>query len=338
MKEFFKELGAPWKIYSITIGIFLLVYFGIPYILTREAIFGVSYTATGQIGDTFGGLTAPIVAFVAAFLTFIAFWAQFKSNKAQTEQFEKQANKDNKEIIESNFFRLLEMHNRNIDEFRINETITKRSVFKEYFKEFKASLKILELSLSKNNITSLESFDKVNIAYLAFFTGVYDNSDKLLKSLLSKYDSKFVNSYIDLLRSSSDTFNSSDKKFVPTLGITDQLNYRPFHGHLEELGHYFRNLFLIVKYIHDSSLDFKDKYNYLKILRSQLSAQEQLILYYNSICQMGKAWIENGYVRDYKIIKNLPIPSIDFSPKPKEYLEKFKISEKDFFEWDEMIA
>jgi len=43
----------------------------------------LDFTQTGQIGDTIGGIMGPFVAIIAALLTFMAFWVQFKANQQQ---------------------------------------------------------------------------------------------------------------------------------------------------------------------------------------------------------------------------------------------------------------
>ena len=66
-----------------------------PYILTRSAFFQpTDFTATGQIGDTIGGITAPIVNLIAALLVYLALNAQTQANgfllkqiSDQNEQF-----------------------------------------------------------------------------------------------------------------------------------------------------------------------------------------------------------------------------------------------------------
>jgi hypothetical protein len=50
------------------------------------------------------------------------------------------------------------------------------------------------------------------------------------------------------------------------------------------LGHYFRNLYTIIKYVHESKLEI-DKKHYVNIVRAQLSIQEFFLLFYNCVMQ-----------------------------------------------------
>lgn len=75
-------------------------------------------------------------------------------------------------------------------------------------------------------------------------------------------------------------------------------------------------------------VDEKDKYEYVKILRTQLSDYEQVLLYYNSLTNVGKkwnepnqtqvssnkeySWLENmAFIPRFRLIKNIP-PSYKF--------------------------
>jgi hypothetical protein len=67
---------------------------------------------TGPIGDTFGGMLGPIIAILAAFLTFLAFWIQYKAN-IQQENYIKQ------QRFEDTFFRLLDHLKKIVDSIDI---------------------------------------------------------------------------------------------------------------------------------------------------------------------------------------------------------------------------
>jgi len=58
--------------------------------------------------------------------------------------------------------------------------------------------------------------------------------------------------------------------------------YEEFYKNKEnDIGHYYRNLYRIVKYIVESNLSFETQQSYIGILRAQLSADELKMLYYN---------------------------------------------------------
>lgn len=69
-------IGAVITILIITIVCHFPLWFA-----TKDS--GIDFTQTGQIGDTIGGIMGPFVAIIAALLTFMAFWVQFKANQQQ---------------------------------------------------------------------------------------------------------------------------------------------------------------------------------------------------------------------------------------------------------------
>jgi Putative phage abortive infection protein len=77
-----------------------------------------------------------------------------------------------------------------------------------------------------------------------------------------------------------------------------------------ELGHYFRTLYNIVKYVHNSHINSKNKQFYINILRAQLSNQELLLLFYNSLSMMGKQKFK-PLIEEFALLKNMPKDDID---------------------------
>ena len=71
------------------------------------------------------------------------------------------------------------------------------------------------------------------------------------------------------------------------------------------LGHYFRNLYHIIKYIdNDKSLKtFELKYKYVKILRAQLSAPEINLIAWNGLTYYGEAF--KPLIEKYRLLKNM---------------------------------
>lgn len=54
-----------------------------PYWLTGNGSERLNFREAGPIGDTIGGIMGPFIAMIASWLTFIAFWVQFKANQMQ---------------------------------------------------------------------------------------------------------------------------------------------------------------------------------------------------------------------------------------------------------------
>lgn len=89
-----------------------------------------------------------------------------------------------------------------------------------------------------------------------------------------------------------------------------------YKKHNSVLGHYFRNLYMIVKFIDESDLDRDDNHTnsaeivqrkkYTSIVRAQLSNPEQVLLFYNCT---GNDGIEKFYplINKYAFFENLDI-------------------------------
>lgn len=112
-----------FKMYLLWFIIGTLVVCASPWLFTRCWL--LDFTSTGQIGDTIGGIMGPFIAIVAAGLTFIAFWVQYKANIQQRHDIAI-------ERFESNLFEMI----------HIQQEIT-NGVLVEYFNETK---KIREIS------------------------------------------------------------------------------------------------------------------------------------------------------------------------------------------------
>ena len=72
----------------------------------------------------------------------------------------------------------------------------------------------------------------------------------------------------------------------------------------DEIAHYFRNLYRILRFVDDSALDRKDKDALAGILRAQLSNSELGLVFYNGLSELG----ENGLKRlleEYSMFQNM---------------------------------
>jgi len=80
-----------------------------------------------------------------------------------------------------------------------------------------------------------------------------------------------------------------------------------FQDHQRYVGHYFRNLYHILKFIDKTSpsvLSKDDKDNYASLLRSQLSADELVMLFYNAMA--GKGYYKfRPLINQYNFLKNM---------------------------------
>jgi hypothetical protein len=97
--------------------------------------------------------------------------------------------------------------------------------------------------------------------------------------------------------------NSKDILVSERDAIEDAYNtlYKSYGQHI---GHYFRRLFNIFRFIDESKqILFDEKYEYARIVKSQLSNYEIKLLFYNSLTAKGNAF--SKYIESYKLVKGI---------------------------------
>lgn len=205
-----------------------------------------------------------------------------------------------------------------------------------------------------------KKFFLTTLAYDLFFYGTnvvdldkaYNKKDELLlaSELLSQMQKIVCHS------NSNVTYKSLLKRMttppIDEIRIEEYSAWYPMAlGHNAHLGHYYRQMLQIIKYISEAPskmIDEHQKYGYAKLLRSQLCDAEQILLFYNSLSIMGRAWNERHgtddddiqtwcYILRYRLIKNIPSNYPFFGITPiKHYQEEIKkwkdMYGEDFFE------
>lgn len=257
----------------------------------------IDYTAFGTYGDFFGGVIGTLFAIIGVVIVYFTFRNQSDSQL--------------KDQIESRFFELLKLHEKNVEELKnIDERI-----FTVYFKSIKNFVSIIK---EYNEMETKNWGDKVivKLGYLYFFYGASEyTQERLVGVAVPEDDVNDLNDYI--------------KK----RGI----NYK---GSFGEFGKYFRQLFQIVTYIDRKSiLTYKEKEQYVKSLRVRLNIEEQYLLFLNSLVSNGLDWEKgtteenNQLITKYNLLKNIPneyiqIAGIDFKIEYPNLQFEFKGNHK----------
>ncbi|MCD4834699.1 MAG: putative phage abortive infection protein [Bacteroidales bacterium] len=91
-----------------------------------------------------------------------------------------------------------------------------------------------------------------------------------------------------------------------------------FKENVADLGHYFRNLYHIIKFVDTS--DIEDKKQYTNFVRAQLSAGELIILFYNCLSEYGFEKFK-PLIEKYSLLKNID-DSLIFNLADKDVYEK----------------
>lgn len=177
----------------------------------------------------------------------------------------------------------------------------------------------------------------VSIAYLITYMGVRKLNTSLLKNkYLFQYNPNYIDELLWLFKKRLANYAPNELK-NPTgnrLHQTDiqNCNDKEYYGFQDEIGNYFRLLYQAVSHVDNQLfLSYQEKYNYVKILRGQMSNMEETILFYNSLCDLGLTWeyeeSEKDLITKYNLIKNIPadLTKISFEKfYPDVYYEYLK--------------
>lgn len=154
---------------------------------------------------------------------------------------------------------------------------------------------------------------EINIAYLITFIGVSSINLPLLKSILKRrYSDDFSNTIIDRFQLILKGEQNDILKKDPVARAEDKIkDEKKYAGVQDVLGNYFRLLYNTIGYLHEQKwIDREDRYTYAKMLRCQLTDNEEILLFYNSLSDFGTDWEYNGdkdksLITEYQLIKNI---------------------------------
>lgn len=317
--------GISWKwgllILVAAIGIPVLPLFFEPY----DAFIGfipqtqnsIDPTKAGQFGDFVGGFIGTIAFIASVFVLYVSYQNQKATNRQmltdQRQMIESQDKANKRTIFEARFFELLKIHRENVAEFEIEDK-KGGPVFVYLIREFRLTLNVAE-EVRKSRDILYNQVQEIDLVYLAFYYGVGPNSTRLLHNATSHLEDSLAEHLIRELVFIQNTFR--DKKMglleeseIPNKQFIDwaeeRLGYQPFDGHQSRLGHYYRHLWQMMKYVDGHAPEGTAK-EYAGIVRAQLSNHEQALLCLNALSSIGAAWNgANGLLNKYELIKNIP--------------------------------
>lgn len=311
---------------------------------------GLSNSSSNE--DPFS-LINPFIALLAATLTFIAFWTQYQANQKMLYDNKKQQ-------AERQFYEMLKIHRDNIDkmEWKILKDETEYDLYTPFSGQLVNFTKELNHIASKgqevirlflNEFLIIHESLKIchaenafSKAYRIFFEGLDNIFDEI----------KFSEEELITIRNVQKCVNKGtvDNNFSNILNtrIKNQGRCNVFGGHREVLNPYYRNLFYTVKFVVDSTYFTEiEKKNYLKTLRSQMTSEEQALLFFNWHSGYGSEWecrkkkYNNHFFSTYKMIHNMELKDVK-GIYTEESLKKIfvgqYITEKewdDFFEFNQ---
>lgn len=269
----------------------------------------VNPESAAQLGSFVGGYIGSLFALISVLLLFRTLKNQLRTSEVQH--------------FETKYFELLKMHRDNVAELDLQDSSGPR-VFVLMIRELRCILNVMQEERGTNALTQRQ---RMHIAYYCLLFGVGPNSSRMLKMSLSEFPRHLIESIEGKL-------NTKETKAL--FQEERHFGYVPFEGHQSRLGHYYRHLYQMVRYVDETRIKFtpREKYEYGKTIRAQLSTHEQALLLINSLTPMGKTWWDKGLIVQYKLVRNIPRDFFD----PSTELDVGPLFESDYFEWEEVVG
>ena len=178
-------------------------------------------------------------------------------------------------------------------------------------------------------------FDDINLSYKYYIGKPFQYN--LIEEQYHKILDKAIPLFKDIQKLREGEIYNLKYGFVVDKIDVPKIKYRLFSGHNSRLPHYFRHLYQIIKFVlqQDDKI-ITDKYAYLKIVRAQLSNYEQVLVYYNAQSIFGKPWLDEKFLTEWRMIKNMPLYIANFGPLPKDVLGEKNSKGQKLFEIDEI--
>jgi hypothetical protein len=183
------------------------------------------------------------------------------------------------------------------------------------------------------SVWSLAAFIFIYVAFLGQQQQLEETREQLIKQDAVARQQRFENSFFELLRlhhNLVDEIRETDFKGETVHGRSCfsilynrlgqswqtyarspgsdlekiQRAYAEFYAsHQAQVGHYFRNLYHIVRFVDESAPESNARY--AKLVRAQLSSAEVLLLFYNGVSSLGYAKFK-PLIEKYALLEQIP--------------------------------
>lgn len=304
----FRLLTEKTSIFLIWAGMLIL---GIMLILFlfRASIFDLDQEIDQSKFDSFGSIVGGLIGSIWSLASIILFYIALNEQRKATNH-QREAIDDQKKALEINiraFEAQVESLKIQTNEFELQreELAQTRQVFIEQSKTLK-----------------LQQFESTFFSMLNLHHQIVNTMDAtkivrqhpMFASLTGKSEPTIVN------YTARDCFKYFYEQFqqqysIDSIGQPEEFDksaeielitkcYSAFYiENQSDLGHYFRNLYQILKFINTKNPD--DKFFYSNLLRAQLSAFELLLLFYNCLSTFGREKFK-PLIEHYHFLQNMP--------------------------------
>lgn len=246
----------------------------------------------GQFGDFVGGLIGSIWALAGVVLFYVALTEQRSDFGTNRKVLDAQTDALKQQIKEFELQREELSETRKVFHIQ-SETLKKQQFESTFFNLINLHHEIVNSIDLQSRVDKYQGFEK-----LARGLSEADKKEKVTqittgRDCFVKFSKGFRNVYRTNKESNADATERE-------LSNSSYLEY--YNQHQSDLGHYFRNLYHIFKFIKNS--DVLDKKRYTSLVRAQLSNDELFLLFYNSSSDLGKEKFL-PLIEEFQVLKNL---------------------------------
>lgn len=325
-----RKRNAGWWMYGGTSLVLLA-----PFLISRDIGLPPFTQSTGSIGDTIGGITAPIVGIMGAVLVYYALLAQIEANKQINDQFQEQQKTTIQQNFEQTFFSLLNIHHEIVNNIRISSNSLKlklepdgsklRNLADDDLNSVKSDIHNIAKTFNDKYLNAESTKNPVEHKSREFFKYTVEIMEDLITTLdsINPRCAEFVKDY----EFQGEKSKHADVEIVSFFHSAYKTMFKKLDS---DLGHYYRNLYRIVKMISeqtfgetDEKVIYDKQYVYTSIVRSQLSDYEIKWLFYNGLFKYGEKF--KPLIEEFTLLKILSRNDSD-SPieKDSEPIKKLK--------------
>lgn len=312
-----------------------------------------------KFGDLFGGFVGTIFSFLSVLLLIYTIINQEKEYNEQQKEY-------NKNILRTNFFKMLDYHNQNVSQLSVpninneNNKSEHRRAFVQYKIQIHRLLILIKDIVSENpDILKAEKKGEdhiaiADIAYTIFYYGIDTGWLPLIKKELERYKELSAEELLEKIKSLNSNISNewinSQKEKMRERDINEKVIEKIINGierseakfkinrtNQTNLSVYFKNMYSAIKMVDESQiLSQKEKEELINIYKAQLSNPELYVLLFYLISKFGKADYNKNwqkYQNTYKFFdaERGEIPADYFNIYRDEGQCILKYSEKDCF-------
>ena len=275
-------------IFGFTIGAYAVWFF-----VMQEQEISSNSSDWGAFGDFIGGLLNPLVAFSAFYWLTVSVLIQ-KQELSETRvalvessiALKEQSKTQSRQRFEGTFFQLLSLHQEIVNSIDLynsdnNHSTTGRDCFNVFYERFEKQ----------------------------FNTTIYYLINPSKKKPGLNLEPPNVYNLLD----------EKARKFSPKIETINSAYLEFYDKNQSEIGHYFRSLYNIIKFIHNS--DIENKRLYSNLVRAQLSINEMTLLFYNCLSDLGRKKFK-PLIEEYSLLKGIPNKVLISTLEHKKHYDK----------------